>query len=127
MLLVIKMMCGIEISSSAPRVLEGVPASLPGMYCGRTELMTFDEEPCGFSPLFNRTPAFENALVESLAAGNTIVFNRATKKILEDVAITDVVFESLPLRLYYLKRSGVYRQRLMDDLGLLAATAFKTI
>jgi hypothetical protein len=71
--------------------LTTVPAGVPGMYCGRTELMTFDERPLGFSPLFTRPPAFQNALVQSLGGGNTIMFNRATKKILEEVAVIDVV------------------------------------
>ena len=71
--------------------LTTVPADVPGMYCGRTELMTFDERPLGLSPLFTRPPAFQNALVQSLGGGNTIMFNRATKKILEEVAVIDVV------------------------------------
>ena len=71
--------------------LTTVPAGVPGMYCGRTELMTFDERPLGLSPLFTRPPAFQNALVQSLGGGNTIMFNRETKKILEEVAVIDVV------------------------------------
>jgi glycosyltransferase involved in cell wall biosynthesis len=71
--------------------LTTVPADMPGMYCGRTELMSFDERPLGLSPLFSRPPAFQNALVQSLGGGNTIMFNRATKKILEEVAVIDVV------------------------------------
>jgi glycosyltransferase involved in cell wall biosynthesis len=71
--------------------LSTVPAGVPGMYCGRTELMTFDERPLGLSPLFARPPAFQNALVQSLGGGNTIMFNRAAKKILEEAATIDVV------------------------------------
>ncbi len=71
--------------------LAAVPAELPGMYCARTELMTIDGRSYGFSPLFTRPPAFQNALVQSLAGGNTIVFNRAAKKILEEAATTSVV------------------------------------
>jgi glycosyltransferase involved in cell wall biosynthesis len=71
--------------------LTTVPADLPGMYCGRTELMTFDERPLGLSPLFACPPAFQNALVQSLGGGNTIMFNRAAKKILEEAATIDVV------------------------------------
>jgi glycosyltransferase involved in cell wall biosynthesis len=71
--------------------LTTIPANVPGMYCGRVELIAFDGRPCGRSPLFTRPPAFENALVQSLAGGNTIVFNRAAKKILEEAATNDVV------------------------------------
>ena len=197
--------------------LASVPADVPGMYCGRTELMTVDERSYGLSPLFARPPAFENALVQSLGGGNTIIFNRAAKKILEEAATIDVVLHdwwvyqlvsaagglvhydprpmvkyrqhpdnligsniswharlvrlrmmlhgrfrdwnktnitalrrlpahllqpknrevlalfakarcaSLPKRLYYLRRSGVYRQTLLGNLGLLAAAVLKRI
>jgi glycosyltransferase involved in cell wall biosynthesis len=68
-----------------------VRADVPGMYCGRTELMGADKQSYGLSPLFTRLPAFQNALVESLGGGNTMVFNRATKKILEEAATLAVV------------------------------------
>ena len=68
--------------------LAAVPRQTPGMYCGRTELMTIDGKSYGFSPLFTGTPAFQNALVQSLAGGNTMVFNRAAKKILEEAGTT---------------------------------------
>jgi glycosyltransferase involved in cell wall biosynthesis len=71
--------------------LAATPTGIPGMYCGRTELMTFDELPDGFSPLFTRPPAFENALVQSLGGGNTMVFNRAAKMSLEEAATNEVV------------------------------------
>ena len=179
--------------------------------------MTIDERTYGLSPLFTRPPAFENALVQSLGGGNTIIFNRAAKRILEQVSTTDVVLHdwwvyqlvsavgglvhydpqpmvkyrqhpdnligsnmswharlvrlrmmlsgrfrdwnktnitalgrlpahllkpknrevlalfakarSAPLlrRLYYLRRSGVYRQTLLGNLGLLTATVLKRI
>src|SRR5262245_12571182 len=71
--------------------LATVPADTPAMYCGRTELMTSDERSYGLSKLFTRSPAFENALVQNLGGGNTIVFNRAAKKMLEQAGETNVV------------------------------------
>jgi glycosyltransferase involved in cell wall biosynthesis len=68
-----------------------VPDHIPGMYCGRTELVTADGQSYGLSPLFTRPPAFQNALVQNLGGGNTMVFNRAAKKILEDVGRIEVV------------------------------------
>ena len=53
--------------------------------------MTIDERSYGLSPLFTRPPAFQNALVQSLGGGNTMVFNRAAKKILQEAAAIDVV------------------------------------
>jgi glycosyltransferase involved in cell wall biosynthesis len=71
--------------------LASVPADVPGMYCGRTDLMPLKEQLYGRSPLFTRLPSFQNALVQSLGGGNTIVFNKAAKKILEQAATTSVV------------------------------------
>jgi hypothetical protein len=179
--------------------------------------MSMGERSYGFSPLFRRPPAFQNALVQSLGGGNTMVFNRAAKRILEVAATTAVVLHdwwvyqlvsaaggmiqydsqpmlkyrrhsdnligsnigwraglvrlrmmlsgrfrdwndaniaalwqlpahllqpnsrttleifakarsgSLPMRLYNLKRSGVYRQTLLGNLGLLAAAVLKRL
>jgi glycosyltransferase involved in cell wall biosynthesis len=197
--------------------LATVPAGVPTMYCGRTELIDAHGKPFGLSPRFSRRPAFQNALVENLGGGNTMVFNRAAKKILEEAGALEVVLHdwwvyqlvsaaggriyydqkpmlryrqhpdnvvgskagwgarfvrlgmvlggrfqnwnevninalrrlpakflhpsnrmilerfikarsgSLPQRLYYLKRSGVYRQTLTDNLALLTATMLKRI
>jgi glycosyltransferase involved in cell wall biosynthesis len=194
-----------------------VPPGTPGMYCGRTELITIDRRSCGCSPLFSRAPTFQNALVQNLAGGNTMLFNRAAKRILEKAATTEVVLHdwwvyqlisaaggvirydprpmlkyrqhqdnvvgsnlgwrarftrlrliingrlhrwnavnigalqklptallqpknqeilalfvkarcnSLPKRLYYLRQSGVYRQTLLGNLALFAATILKRI
>jgi hypothetical protein len=68
-----------------------VPDGTPGLYCGRTELMSADGQPYGLSPLFTRPSAFENALLQSLGGGNTMVFNAAAKKLLERVGRLDVV------------------------------------
>jgi glycosyltransferase involved in cell wall biosynthesis len=68
-----------------------VPDGTPGLYCGRTELMSADGQPYGLSPLFTRPSAFENALLQSLGGGNTMVLNAAAKKLLERVGRLDVV------------------------------------
>jgi Glycosyl transferase family 2 len=67
------------------------PDGAPALYCGRTELMTMDGRSYGLSPLFRRPPGFRNALVQNLAGGNTMVFNRAAKKLLEDAQAHEVV------------------------------------
>jgi glycosyltransferase involved in cell wall biosynthesis len=69
--------------------LASVPADVPGMYCGRTDVMPSKEQER--SPLFSRPASFQNALVQSLGGGNTMVFNGAAKKILEQAATTSVV------------------------------------
>jgi glycosyltransferase involved in cell wall biosynthesis len=62
--------------------LKGRPAHVPAMYCSRTQLIDDEGRAYGFSPLFRRRPSFRNALVQSIAGGNTIVFNRAARELL---------------------------------------------
>jgi glycosyltransferase involved in cell wall biosynthesis len=71
--------------------LATVPEGMPALYCGRTELMTEDGRRYGFSPRFRRPPSFRNALVQNLGGGNTMVFNRAAKALVEAVGTQDVV------------------------------------
>lgn len=71
--------------------LATVPAGVPAMYCGRTDLMTSDGHVYGRSPLFAKPPSFQNALVQSLGGGNTMMFNRAAKRLLERAGPLDVV------------------------------------
>jgi len=189
----------------------------PALYCARTELMLADGQCYGRSTLFARPPAFQNALVQSLGGGNTMVFNSATKALLERSAEVEVPLHdwwlyqlvsgaggnifydplpalkyrqhrnsligsnlgwrarlirlgmtldghfrdwnamniaalksiprdmitpenraaltlfakatsaSLPKRLAYLRQSGVYRQTLLGNIGLIAATIIKRI
>jgi glycosyltransferase involved in cell wall biosynthesis len=71
--------------------LASIPADVPGVYCGRTELMSPDERSYGLSQLFTRPATFRNALVQNLGGGNTMVFNRAAKKLLELAGTSEVV------------------------------------
>ena len=68
-----------------------VPADVPAVYCGRTELVSNDGRSYGLSPLFSRPIAFRNAIVQSLGGGNTMVFNAAAKRLLEATGRLDVV------------------------------------
>jgi glycosyltransferase involved in cell wall biosynthesis len=47
------------------------------LYFTRTELIEANGAPIGVSPLFTRAPSFQNALVQNIGGGNTMVFNRA--------------------------------------------------
>jgi glycosyltransferase involved in cell wall biosynthesis len=71
--------------------LATAPAGAPALYCGRTELMTEDGRCYGLSPLFRRSPSFGNALVQSLGGANTMVFNRAAKRLVEAAGVQNVV------------------------------------
>lgn len=55
---------------------------IPAVYCGRTKLIDGEGADIGFSPLFKRYPSFENALVQSIAGGNTMVLNIPAKDII---------------------------------------------
>jgi len=65
-------------------------ADVPYLYCGRTKYVNENLKPCGMSPLFVFPPSFRNALVQSIAGGNTMVFNQAAKLLLEKVGPVDV-------------------------------------
>src|SRR5262249_47755945 len=53
--------------------------------------MTEDGRCYGHSSLFRRMPSFRNALVQSLGGGNTMVFNRAAKMLVEAAGAQQVV------------------------------------
>ncbi len=59
-----------------------VPRGKPALYFTRTELIEQDGTPIGLSPLFTRAPRFENAMVQNIGGGNTMVFNRAALAVL---------------------------------------------
>jgi len=58
----------------------------PALYCSRTALVNSDLKPIGYSPLFLRTPCFENALVQSIAGANTMLINTAARALILQVA-----------------------------------------
>lgn len=61
----------------ALRLLETVPPDMPALYGARTLVTGPDLTPRAPSPLHGRAPCFRNALVQSIAGGNTMVLNRA--------------------------------------------------
>jgi glycosyltransferase involved in cell wall biosynthesis len=71
--------------------LAAVPRDLPGIYFTRTALISREGRPLGYSPLFKRPSTFQNALVQNIGGGNTMVFNRAAKLALaavpEDISV----------------------------------------
>ena len=67
--------------------LEKVPSNVPALYCSRTEIV--DEYarstlPPTYSPLMKVPPSFANALVQSIAGGNTMIFNKAAKDLIDN-------------------------------------------
>ncbi|WP_227451574.1 glycosyltransferase family 2 protein [Pseudomonas fluorescens] len=68
--------------------LQTVPADTPALYCGRTQLISETGEHLGYSPCFRLAPGFSNALVQSIAGGNTMVFNNAARALLREAGNT---------------------------------------
>ncbi|MBR0823511.1 glycosyltransferase family 2 protein [Bradyrhizobium liaoningense] len=82
-----------EKLANAVSWFEARPTDQPALYFTRTELIEEGGAPIGFSPLFVRAPTFQNALVQNIGGGNTMVFNRAAKLALQATP-TDVALVS---------------------------------
>lgn len=68
--------------SRARQFLGRAPAGGPAVYCARTRLVNAEGAEIGFSTYYKRTPHFRNALAQSLAGGNTMVFNEKMRQVL---------------------------------------------
>jgi glycosyltransferase involved in cell wall biosynthesis len=62
--------------------LRSIPSDVPALYGSRTLLVDARNQHIGYSLLFERPPSFRNALVQSIAGGNTMVFNKAARDLL---------------------------------------------
>ena len=77
--------------SVAIKTLQKESPKKPLLYCGRTTYVDEHLKIRGLSPLYNKPPTFQNALVQSIAGGNTMVFNAHTKKLLEDMGKKEII------------------------------------
>jgi len=69
-----------KLSHTLKKIAQLDPA-MPLLYCARTTYVTSDAKRIlGQSDLFLKPPSFKNAIVQSLAGGNTMAFNNALKK-----------------------------------------------
>lgn len=66
----------------AIKYLAAVPASTPALYASRTLLVNERGAVIGMSPAHMREPSFRNALINNIASGNTMVFNKAARDLL---------------------------------------------
>lgn len=55
-----------------------------GLYCGRTQIVDEMGNKKGMSSLFSEPPSFKNAIVQSIAGGNTMVMNKAARDLLAE-------------------------------------------
>ena len=71
--------------------LAAVPPEVPALYGARTILIDEAGRETGRSLHFRAAPGFANALVQSIAGGNTMLFNPAAKALMERVRPAAVI------------------------------------
>jgi glycosyltransferase involved in cell wall biosynthesis len=76
--------------TAAVEFLDGHDMRIPHLYGGRTMCVDQQLNTLYPSPLFVFPCGFRNALVQSYAGGNTMVFNHASKRLLESAGILNV-------------------------------------
>ncbi len=54
----------------------------PSVYCSRTQLVDENNNDIGMSPLFEKPPSFRNALIQSIAGGNTMMLNLQARNLI---------------------------------------------
>lgn len=72
--------------SAALAWLKAQESDLPALYCSRTRQIDESGQPMGLSPLFKKAPSFRNALVQSIAGGNTMVMNAAARSLVAEAS-----------------------------------------
>jgi glycosyltransferase involved in cell wall biosynthesis len=68
--------------SRALEFLRAAPQKVPAIYCSRSSYIDESGTIIGQSAFFKKKPSFKSALVQSLSAGNTMVFNRESRDII---------------------------------------------
>lgn len=71
--------------------LRSIDEDKPAVYGARTHLISTEGRHNGFAPLFDKPPTFANALAQSIAGANTMMFNRPVKQLFERTGMLDVV------------------------------------
>lgn len=64
--------------------LNTISQETPALHCGRTRLINNAGKILGYSPLFEKKPAFLNAVMQNIGGGNTMVFNNAALNLLQE-------------------------------------------
>ena len=72
-----------KLTAALKNISENQRSDEPYLYCGRTTYVDENLRKVGASTLFSFPRTFRNALIQSIAGGNTMVFNQKTKEYLE--------------------------------------------
>lgn len=73
--------------SRALNFLGSSPSSLPVLYCSSSSYISESGSFIQNSYIFQNSPSFRNALVQSIAGGNTMIFNQAVANLLASTPI----------------------------------------
>ena len=79
-----------KLSIALENIVTNQVAAVPYLLCGRTVYVDEELRPFDASPSFVFPRSFRNALVQSIAGGNTMVFNQSTKFLVEQAGALDV-------------------------------------
>ena len=77
------------------KIIKKLPNEMPRLYCGRT--IYYDqncENILGYSIVFKKNPSFKNALIQNIAGGNTMVFDKPAKDIIIKSLRSDINISS---------------------------------
>ena len=76
-----------KLAVAIQNISEYQEEGVPYVYCGRTSYVNEKLKKVGYSPLFAFPRIFRTALIQSIAGGNTMVFNQSAKNALEKVGV----------------------------------------
>ena len=77
--------------SRAIEWMQSAKTDVPTVYGARTRLVGVGGTPLGHAPLFCKPPSFSNALAQSIAGANTMLFNGAAKRLFEKAGPVKIV------------------------------------
>lgn len=76
-----------KLAVAIKNISQNQEEGIPYVYCGRTIYVNDKLKKIGCSPLFSFPRTFRNALIQSIAGGNTMLFNQSAKSALEKVGV----------------------------------------
>lgn len=76
-----------KLAVALQNIIQNQEENMPYVYCGRSSYVNEKLKKIGCSPLFAFPRTFRNALIQSIAGGNTMVFNQSSKNALEKVGV----------------------------------------
>ena len=78
-----------KLSTALTSIIQNQRSNEAYVYCGRTTYVDEKLRKVGISPLFSFPRTFRNALIQSIAGGNTMVFNKKAKEYLEKAGLVN--------------------------------------